>query len=141
MATITLTIQSLINTAVYDSYVVSTSDTVATVKGNIESNTSVNVNWYTLYTTITTLSNTAATLADYGITSNVTLLSANKIGRLSTLEDRQKAKLDLAALDRTADGNPRDVYDITQLPTQYSGNTVVDNPNLGGLLEGRPWRP
>ena len=141
MATITLTIQSLINTAVYDSYVVSTSDTVATVKGNIESNTSVNVNWYTLYTTITTLSNTAATLADYGITSNVTLLSANKIGRLSTLEDRQKAKLDLAALDRTADGNPRNVYNITQLPTQYSGNTVVDNPNPGGLLEGRPWVP
>ena len=141
MATITLTIQSLINTAVYDSYVVSTSDTVATVKGNIESNTSVNVNWYTLYTTITTLSNTAATLADYGITSNVTLLSANKIGRLITLEDSQKAKLALAALDITADGNPRNVYDITQLPTQYSGNTVVDNPNPGGLLEGRPWVP
>jgi len=30
-------------------------------------------------------------------------------------------------------------YDITELPTQYSGNTVVDNPNTGGLLPARPW--
>jgi hypothetical protein len=33
----------------------------------------------------------------------------------------------------------RNVYDITQLPTQYSGNIVVDNPNAGGLVTGRPW--
>jgi len=33
----------------------------------------------------------------------------------------------------------RNIYDITQLPTQYSGNTLVDNPNAGGLIEGRPW--
>jgi hypothetical protein len=32
-------------------------------------------------------------------------------------------------------------YDITQLPTQYSGNNVVDNPNEGGLITGRPWAP
>lgn len=139
MATITLTIQSLLNTAVYDSYVVSDTNTVGTVKGNIESNTNVNVNWYTLYTTTTTLSNTSATLADYGITSNTTLLSANKISRLNTLEDRQRAKLDLAALGRAADSNPRPYYEITELPTQYSGNTVVDNPNPDGLVVGRPW--
>ena len=30
-------------------------------------------------------------------------------------------------------------YDITRLPTQFSGNTVVDNPNAGGLVQGRPW--
>ena len=32
-------------------------------------------------------------------------------------------------------------YDIELLPTQYSGNTVVDNPNTGGLLPARPWIP
>ena len=141
MASVTLTIQSLINTAVYDSYTLDNSTTVANVKAAIQSNTSVDATWYQLVYNNELMSNTAATLADYGITSNTTLLSANKIGRLNTLEDRQRAKLDLAALDRTADGNPRDVYNITQLPTQYSGNTVVDNPNPGGLLEGRPWVP
>jgi hypothetical protein len=31
------------------------------------------------------------------------------------------------------------VLDITELPTVYSGNTVVDNANTGGLVQGRPW--
>ena len=141
MATVTLTIQSLINTAVYDSYTLDNATTIANVKAAIQSNTSVDSTWYQLVYNNDLMSNTSATLADYGIVGNVTLMSANKIGRLNTLEDRQKAKLDLAALDRTADGNPWSVYDITELPTQYSGNTVVDNPNPGGLLEGRPWRP
>jgi len=48
-------------------------------------------------------------------------------------EYRQKQKLDIAAAKRS------DTYDITQLPTQYSGNDVVDNPNIGGLVEARPW--
>jgi len=25
------------------------------------------------------------------------------------------------------------------LPTQFSGNAIVDNPNAGGLVVGRPW--
>jgi len=33
----------------------------------------------------------------------------------------------------------RATYDITQLPTQYDGNDVVDNENAGGLVVGRPW--
>jgi hypothetical protein len=66
-------------------------------------------------------------------------MSANGISTLATRELRQKAKLDLAASDRAADGNPRATYDITELPTQYDDNTVVDNPNTGGLVQGRPW--
>lgn len=66
-------------------------------------------------------------------------MSANGIAWLSTKEARQKAKLDLAALNRNADGNTRDQYDITSLPTQYYGNDVINNPNASGLLEGRPW--
>ena len=54
-------------------------------------------------------------------------------------ERRQKSKLDLAATDRAADGNPRATYDITLLPTQYNGNVIIDNPNAGGLVVGRPW--
>ena len=66
-------------------------------------------------------------------------MSANGISTLATKELRQKAKLDLAATDRAADGNARATYDITQLPTQYDDNAVVDNPNTGGLVVGRPW--
>ena len=66
-------------------------------------------------------------------------MAANGISELATKELRQKAKLDLAAAKRAADGNPRATYDITQLPTQYSDKDVVDNPNEGGLVQGRPW--
>jgi hypothetical protein len=66
-------------------------------------------------------------------------MAANGISTLATKELKQKAKLDLAAAERAADGNARATYDITQLPTQYSGNTVVDNDNTGGLVTGRPW--
>jgi hypothetical protein len=66
-------------------------------------------------------------------------MAANGISSLSTKEAKQKAKLDLAAANRAARGNARATYDITQLPTQYSGNTIVDNANTGGLVTGRPW--
>jgi hypothetical protein len=63
-------------------------------------------------------------------------MAANGISTLATKELRQKAKLDLAATNRAADGNARATYDITQLPTQYDGNDIIDNPNypVGGTI-------
>lgn len=66
-------------------------------------------------------------------------MALNGISTLATKELRQKAKLDLAAANRAADGNSRFTYDITQLPTVYNDNSVVDNPNTSGLVIGRPW--
>ncbi len=66
-------------------------------------------------------------------------MALNGISTLPTKELRQKAKLDLAATNRAADGNPRATYDLTTLPTQYNGNVLIDNPNAGGLVAGRPW--
>lgn len=66
-------------------------------------------------------------------------MAANGISTLSTKELRQKSKLDLAADKRAADGNPRSTYDLTELPTQYNDNDVIDNPNPAGLTLGRPW--
>jgi hypothetical protein len=66
-------------------------------------------------------------------------MSANGISELATKELRQKAKLDLAATQRATDGNPRATYDLTQLPTQYNNNAIINNPNTGGLVAGRPW--
>ena len=66
-------------------------------------------------------------------------MAANGISTLATKELRQIAKLDLAATNRAADGNARATYDITQMPTLYDDNTVINNANVGGLVVGRPW--
>jgi len=68
---------------------------------------------------------------------------------LALKRDRQDQKLALANADRAArnvlePGRYADVTaDATQLPTRYnaSSNTgaLVDNPNSGGLVAGRPW--
>lgn len=70
-------------------------------------------------------------------------MSANGISRLEFKRQRQLAKLALAGTNRTASGR-RDTLDITQLPTVYAENNndtnaVIDNPNIGGLIVGRPW--
>jgi hypothetical protein len=66
-------------------------------------------------------------------------VAANGISGLPTKEQRQIAKLNLASLDRTASGNPRSNYVLSQLPTRYVGNETVVNTHLSGLILGRPW--
>jgi len=70
-------------------------------------------------------------------------MAHNGISTLSTKEARQLAKLELAQTKRQGSGPAHRVLqylDITELPTVYSGNTVVNNPNVGGLIQGRPWK-
>ena len=66
-------------------------------------------------------------------------MAANGISTLATKQLKQVAKLDLAEIDRRNDGNPRYVYDITELPTQYSGNNISNNTENPPLIYGRPW--
>ncbi len=73
------------------------------------------------------------TLAFYNITKELYIKTSNNISQLGTKELKQVAKLDLAAAKRD------DTYDINKLPTKYNGNAIVDNPNTGGLVAGRPW--
>jgi len=65
-------------------------------------------------------------------------MAQNGISTLPTKEQRQQAKLQLAAIKRAITSRTS-AYDITKLPTKYVGNIVVDNPNIGGLITGRPW--
>ena len=71
-------------------------------------------------------------------------MARNGISTLETKEDRLIAKLELAQTKRQQTGTQgyRDLryYDLSLLPTQYSGNTLVNNPNVGGLVRGRPWK-
>ena len=121
MANITISVQSLLNAGQFDSYTVSDGITVATLKNTINVATGTSSSWYNLNFNAQVLLDTS-TLVSYGITDGSTLYSGNLLARLPTLQDRQVAKLNLATLNRTQEGNPYDVYDITELPSQYIGN-------------------
>lgn len=76
-------------------------------------------------------------------------MAANSISTLALKRTRQDQKLALANADRAArnvvePGRYADVTaDATQLPTRYNATSntgaLVDNPNSGGLVAGRPW--
>lgn len=137
MANITITVQSLLNTAVFDSYTIADTSTITQLKSAIQTAKSVDPAWFDVVLNEEILTG-SSTLVSLGITTGTVLRTHNKISRLADRETRQKAKLDLASLGRAASSRPS-TLDITQLPTQYSGDTVVDNANAGGLLLGRPW--
>jgi hypothetical protein len=71
-------------------------------------------------------------------------MAANGISTLSTKELRQVAKLELAQTKRQLTGTQgyreNRYYDLDLLPTKYSGDGIVNNPNVGGLQAGRPWK-
>ena len=138
MATINITVQSLLNAAQYDAYAVDNAGTIGDLKDSIEATTDCSIAWFDLVFNEELL-DTTNTIASYGIVEGSSLRTHNKISRLTTLQDRQVAKLDLAQLERLALSNLYPYYYIDELPTQYSGNVIVDNPNPGGLVDGRPW--
>jgi hypothetical protein len=84
-----------------------------------------------------TFGDSSTTLTQLGLVDGGTVLcTSNQTG---SKQERQLQKLAIAAKTRTVDGYTRATLDTTQLPTLYSGNTVVDNANSGGLVVGRPW--
>jgi hypothetical protein len=138
MATINIYVQSLLNTAVYDLQIVDTAGTIGDLKTAMETNFSYSATWFDLVFNNQVL-NTAQTIGSYGIVEGSRLRTHNKIARLATRELRQTAKLDLAALDRAASGNPRSTYDINELPNPYNGNSVDPDDGASTLTTGRPW--
>ncbi len=55
-----------------------------------------------------------------------------------TKEQRQIQKLEIAKVKRAATSRTNN-YNRDNLPSKYTGNSVIDNPNVGGLVNGRPW--
>jgi len=139
MAMITISVQSLLNAALYDSYTVDDSTTVGDLMDLIQTETGVSPDWYILSYDNVSLDVPVAPLSDYNIVDGSVLRSGNVIATLETLQDRQLAKLNLASLDRAYVGNPSTEYDINLLPSQYIGNDSVPNDHPDGLIEGRPW--
>jgi len=73
-------------------------------------------------------------------------MAANGISTLANKKLRQEAKLILAGQDKAASNAiqpgryAKTTANINQLPTKYKAdNTVENNPNVGGLLQKRPW--
>ena len=101
MASITITVQSLLNTAVYDSYTIDDGQTVDQLKAAIQSATNVDPAWFDVVFREEILAG-GSTLASFDIIEDSALRTHNKINKLATRQLRQEAKLALAILDRTA---------------------------------------
>jgi hypothetical protein len=70
-------------------------------------------------------------------------MAANGISTLEFKRQRQDAKLAAATTKRGTDGK-NNTLTVTDLPTRYGvgdndASAIVDNPNVGGLVPGRPW--
>ena len=79
-------------------------------------------------------------------------MAQNGISTLQYKRDRQDQKLALAGTDRSdANTVTPGRYavtspDATELPTRYASNdnthsNIINNPNTGGLKNGRPFAP
>lgn len=130
------------------STVETTTKTLADYANDIATAESLNLNYYIISLernpSFNSLTYTSETLSQIETALGVTLVDgdvfiATPFQTNLTKELKQIQKLDIAAATRAADGNPRDTYTLTDLPTKYTGNNVTDNPNVGGLIEGRPW--
>lgn len=89
----------------------------------------------------------STTLATAGVTDG-DIVSCATVRAQTTKQRSQEMKLDLAQKKKQAGGDStknyyrtNNTYDVNQLPVKFSGDTEVDNPNTGGLEQGRPWAP
>ena len=78
----------------------------------------------------------STTLTQMGIIDgDVILCTTNQFG---SKQERQVEKLTIAGKKRSLTSRTSTLT-INDLPTKYTGNDVTDNPNVGGLVNGRPW--
>lgn len=138
MATITFNVQSFLNAADKLSITITDTSTIAQLKTAINSQEAVPTAQMKLFLNNILLSN-SNTLVSLGISNSSYIKTASTIAHLATREDRQKAKLDLAALDRAAYGSRPSSYDINKLPNPYNGNNIDPDDGATTLSNGRPW--
>ena len=83
-----------------------------------------------------TYGDSSTTLTQLGLVDGGTVLcTTNQTG---SRQERQVAKLAIAGKKRSLTSRTSTLT-INDLPTKYTGNDVTDNPNVGGLVNGRPW--
>jgi hypothetical protein len=83
-----------------------------------------------------TFGDSSTTLTQLGLIDGGTVLcTTNQTG---SKQERQVAKLAIAGKKRSLTSRTSTLT-IDNLPTKYTGNDITDNPNIGGLVAGRPW--
>jgi hypothetical protein len=139
-----VTVQNRLSTIELD---VESSDTIIGVKAKIKDQVGIALIKQQLTFNGTVLDDNQV-LSFYNIQKDAVLvLTLILVGK----RERQLAKLELAQTKRQAGGDTtkpyyraNNIYTVSQLPTQYqindnNTNNVVNNPNEGGLVQGRPW--
>jgi hypothetical protein len=144
MATINITVQSLLNSSVYDLQIVDTAGTIGDLKTAMETNFSYSATWFDLVFNSVVL-DTAQTIGSYGIVEGSILKIKNKIANLATKQARQIAKLELAQLRRQAGGvttatfyRIHNIYNVDLLADKYISNTSTVG-TTSTLVVHRPW--
>ena len=124
---------------------VNTTDTLTAITNAAIANEGLNANYYAdfflLRDNTVLLSNSGAqTYAQLTLTADDELVAVlDDDPATYTKEQRQTRKLEIAAVQRTADSRPA-TYDINKLPNPYNGNdTDPDDGDAGPLDAGRPW--
>jgi hypothetical protein len=130
---------------------VESSDTIEGVKAKIQDQLGIDSNLQKITFNDIILEDNN-TLSDYNIQKNALLVLTLLNPSQASKHERQLAKLELAQTKRKAGGDSTkpyyrklNTYNAAFLPTQYAVNSddtndVVDNPNVGGLVIGRPWQ-
>jgi hypothetical protein len=129
---------------------VESSDTIEGVKAKIQDQLGIDSNLQKITFNDIILEDNN-TLSDYNIQKNALLVLTLLNPAQASKHERQLAKLELAQTKRNAGGDSTkpyyrklNIYNTALLPTQYAVNSddtndVVDNPNVVGLVIGRPW--
>lgn len=154
MANITVSVRSLWSTSIYRSITIDNGQTVEALIAAVAAADNLESDFYNLYLTrnneINNINNgdSATTLSSLGVITGDIFVTKSRAAEVALYNkgEAQRMKLEIAQAKRQADGDTTagyyraaNSYDITKLPTQYSGNEIVDNPNVGGLQVGRPW--
>jgi len=144
MATINITVQSLLNASSYDLQIVDTAGTIGDLKTAMETNFSYSAAWFELVFNDEVLG-TAGTIGSYGIVNGSVLKIQNNIANLATKQARQIAKLELAQLRRQAGGDTsstfyrsHNIYNVDLLADKYTSNTTTVH-TTSTLVAHRPW--
>ena len=136
-------VQSFLNSATRIPVDVTTSTTVNELKTLVYNAEGVTTTVMAFHFNNVELLSTA-TMSSINATTGTFIGSSNTISSLSTKEQRQLAKLELAQLRRRAAGDTSatyyrsyNTYDVNLLADKYVGNTPVNVENT--LTEHRPW--
>lgn len=137
-------VQSFLNSATKLPISVSTTTTISQLKSAISTAEGVSTAIMELYSSGVLLTN-SKTVGFYNIADGDFIQTSNNIANLSTKEEKQVAKLELAQIKRRANNDTSkpyyrhfNTYDVDLLADKYVGNSTAGSSTA--LVAHRPWK-